>query len=330
MAEEKGLVVRPLGEMASFEEVQHQVKELDKFYKSLMQKGTDYDTIPGTSKPTLLKPGAELLRLRFGVRVEPIVEAAVEDWERGVFAYRITARGYDANGNLLGAGVGSCSSLEAKYRFRWVSDNELPKGIDKEQLVKKWVKRKDGKSFPLFRIENDNAQDQANTILKMAKKRAFVDLMLTLTGASRIFTQDLEDMEAEVLVEDKEIEESTIAASDSAPLDMQDWLKTCPEHNVAWFPGKYGLSHKHGDTYCNASKVFGKVFIMECNRYGWTSENNKDDMNDFLKRNFDGKTWSKLDAGAMLRAIAMMRIKADAKEAGEETALAKNAGTPGD
>ena len=46
----------------------------------------------------------------------------------------------------------------------------------------------------MYRIENDNPQDLANTILKMAKKRSFVDGILTVTGASRIFTQDIEDI----------------------------------------------------------------------------------------------------------------------------------------
>jgi hypothetical protein len=35
----------------------------------------------------------------------------------------------------------------------------------------------------------------ANTVLKMAKKRALVDAVLTVLGASDIFTQDIEDME---------------------------------------------------------------------------------------------------------------------------------------
>jgi hypothetical protein len=37
--------------------------------------------------------------------------------------------------------------------------------------------------------------DLANTVLKMAKKRAFVDAVLTGTAASSIFGQDLEDVE---------------------------------------------------------------------------------------------------------------------------------------
>jgi hypothetical protein len=39
--------------------------------------------------------------------------------------------------------------------------------------------------------------DLANTILKMAKKRALIDAVLTATAASDIFTQDIEDLPPE-------------------------------------------------------------------------------------------------------------------------------------
>ncbi len=46
------------------------------------------------------------------------------------------------------------------------------------------------------KLENDNPADDYNTVLKMAKKRALVDAVLTATAASDIFTQDLEDITA--------------------------------------------------------------------------------------------------------------------------------------
>src|SRR6185369_6401125 len=43
-----------------------------------------------------------------------------------------------------------------------------------------------------------NPADVANTILKMAKKRGLVDAILTVTAASDIFTQDIEDLPDEI------------------------------------------------------------------------------------------------------------------------------------
>ena len=47
------------------------------------------------------------------------------------------------------------------------------------------------------RVEFDNPADYYNTVLKMAKKRAHVDAILTATAASDCFTQDVEDTQRE-------------------------------------------------------------------------------------------------------------------------------------
>jgi hypothetical protein len=49
-----------------------------------------------------------------------------------------------------------------------------------------------------YRIPNEDTPSQANTILKMAQKRAFIAAVLFATGASEYFTQDLDDMSYEV------------------------------------------------------------------------------------------------------------------------------------
>lgn len=167
---EKAIVIRAQDEVATFEELEKRVKQLGEFYKSLMQKGTDYGVIPGTPKPTLLKPGAELLRLWAGLAPRFEVDNAGTDLIAGVFCYDVKCTLHNRDGDFVGEGVGNCNSLESRYRYRWIGEGE-----------------------ERHRIETENPQDQANTILKMAKKRAFVDAILTVTGASRIFTQDIED-----------------------------------------------------------------------------------------------------------------------------------------
>src|SRR5215831_9593868 len=48
--------------------------------KNLMTEGVDFGTIPGGSKPTLLKPGAERLCTLFGLSPEVHELMVVEDW----------------------------------------------------------------------------------------------------------------------------------------------------------------------------------------------------------------------------------------------------------
>lgn len=44
-------------------------------------------------------------------------------------------------------------------------------------------------------VEHDNPADYYNTVIKIAKKRAFVDAILTTTAASDIFAEDVEETE---------------------------------------------------------------------------------------------------------------------------------------
>lgn len=46
------------------------------------------------------------------------------------------------------------------------------------------------------KIENENIADVVNTVLKISKKRAFVDAVITATASNDMFTQDLEDIAA--------------------------------------------------------------------------------------------------------------------------------------
>jgi hypothetical protein len=47
---------------------------------------------------------------------------------------------------------------------------------------------------PSGKIENTDIADTCNTVIKMSKKRAYVDAVITACAASDIFTQDAEDL----------------------------------------------------------------------------------------------------------------------------------------
>jgi len=108
---------------------------------------------------------------------------------------------------------------------------------------------------------------------------------------------------------------STIVDGDRKATEPGTWLKVCPDHNTKWYEGKFGLNHKTEDGWCKASVVFGKYFGQQCERYGWTKENNTGDINDWLKDNFGGLTWSKMSDQQRLQAIELMRGKATEKGA---------------
>lgn len=132
---------------------------LKDYVREYMSEGEDYGIIPGGSKPTLFKPGAEKLNAVFGL--SPLVEInnRIEDWDSGFVAYEVKVTLLNKRTQGIEAeGVGSCNSRERRYK-------------------------------------NQDAANVANTILKMAKKRALVDATLSATRASGMFTQDLEDLD---------------------------------------------------------------------------------------------------------------------------------------
>ncbi|HEY3401158.1 MAG TPA: hypothetical protein VGK03_11065 [Geothrix sp.] len=157
-------------------EIRKRTNALQEVMRGVMKEGTHYGTIPGTPKPSLWKAGAEVLCMTF--RLAPMLDSQVvmddldSEWPYtatkrdgsivqgtsiGFFEVEATCTIHGPQGDVLSRCSARCNNREAKYR-----------------------------ALSLFEIRN--------TILKMAEKRAFVSAVLMATGASDIFTQDLEDL----------------------------------------------------------------------------------------------------------------------------------------
>jgi len=170
--------------------VKAQVNLIQEVMAVVMKNGDHYGIIPGCGdKPTLLKPGAEKLCSTFRMAPDPVIED-LGDFDTA--RYRVTCRMLSQQaGSFLGAGVGECSSNEEKYRWKKaVCDEEWDETPDGRRNV--WKRGKGGKGYQVKQVRT-NPADVANTVLKMAKKRALIDAVLTITAASDIFAQDLED-----------------------------------------------------------------------------------------------------------------------------------------
>lgn len=156
-------------------EIRKRTHAIQEIMRGVMKEGTHYGVIPGTPKPSLWKAGAEVIAMTF--RLAPMLESQVRvddleaEWAfiapkkngviaagtcTGFFEVESTCTILGPAGDTLSRCSARCNNREAKYR-----------------------------SLSLFDIRN--------TIQKMAEKRAFVSAVLMATGASDIFTQDLED-----------------------------------------------------------------------------------------------------------------------------------------
>jgi hypothetical protein len=154
-----------------------------------------YGIIPGTQKPTLYKAGSEMLLTMFNIgptiRVEDLSTPA------GI-KYRVIVTGiHTPSGNPIGEGVGECSSNEEKYRWRNAICDEEFDATPEELRRVKWSRGRERSVYTTKQIRT-NPDDLGNTILKMAKKRAQIDMTLTALGVSDLFVQDVEDMPPEL------------------------------------------------------------------------------------------------------------------------------------
>ena len=133
------------------------IQNFQKLISTQFKQDHDFGIIPRTTKPTLLKPGAEKIVMLMGITTEFEIIDSTRDFDNGFFQYCVKCK-MKKNGQVITEGVGTANTLETKY-------------------------------------EKQNPYSLDNTVLKMAKKRALVDGALMIGSLSDIFTQDIEDLD---------------------------------------------------------------------------------------------------------------------------------------
>jgi len=213
MSENEVAVIENQREL-SVVEVKSQVTKVQSLMRDLMKEGTHYGkSFPGDEKKNLLKPGAD--KLMFMFRLRPDFTQEIKELPNGHREVITHCQVFHIeSGNKIAEGVGSASTMESKYRWR-NAGRKCPKcGMEtiiagKKEYGGGWIcygkKGGCGAKFDeddpsiteqkVGKIENTDIADCYNTVLKMSKKRAYVDATITATAASDIFTQDLDDLE---------------------------------------------------------------------------------------------------------------------------------------
>ncbi len=144
------------------------VAYLEEVKKSILKQGVDYGVIPGTGKkPTLFKPGAQKLCAFFGLAAHYSTEAA-DERPMDVWHYE------DKNGNNV--------NITGYFSYRMRCE------LQHKETGVVW-----GTGIGnCNNMEKGRQKNDANTILKMAQKRALLQATLDATFSSELFTQDLE------------------------------------------------------------------------------------------------------------------------------------------
>jgi hypothetical protein len=198
-------------------EMRSHVQRIQQVMKAVMKPNVHYGKIPGVGgdKSSLFKPGAEVLCAAF--HIAPTYR--VDDLSDGdSVRYRVTCIGtHQTSGVILGEGLGEASSNEEKYKWRNAVCDEEFEEWDAARKRVKWQKGyNNGKPFKRQQVRTEPA-DIANTVLKMACKRAQVAMAINVTAASDIFSQDLEDLPPGVDPETGEVDPPPQKPAPKAP-----------------------------------------------------------------------------------------------------------------
>lgn len=118
-------------------------------------RDVDFGKVPKAKTPSLYKSGAEKVLMLYGLYYDVIMVDSYKDHAKGYFYYEHKAVAYGKDGNIIRVGYGCANTSE--------SGTGTASGFN-----------------------------TANSTIKKSRKRAVVDLALTLGCLSDAFTQDME------------------------------------------------------------------------------------------------------------------------------------------
>ena len=209
MAEETAIIERPIQEL-DLKGAQSLTGRLREFTSQHFEDGTHIGKAwPGSDKPTLLKPGAELLARLFNLDVELSVadKTVTHDPPYIDYEYNCNIRRAGTQESIVHIeSAGSCNSKERKYR----------------------------RAAPF---------DIKNTIQKMAQKRAYVGGILIATGASSMYSQDNPQDSGELTIGDDDASRFEQAVGQVRKAETLDRLDAILAHSLNVF-GDESKYHK--------------------------------------------------------------------------------------
>lgn len=168
---------------ASIEQTEQSIALLQGMVRDLLIRGVDYGRIPGTPQDSLWDPGASQIIGAFNCFPGERRILKFEDTDTKISVCLEVPIISRETGIVATTGVGAASTLETKYKYRWV-DDPPQWGYDEDSM--KTLKTKIDKNKTLYRIPNPEHSELLNTIVKMASKRAEVDGAESLPGVASV------------------------------------------------------------------------------------------------------------------------------------------------
>ena len=196
-------------------------------YECSLIRDVDFGKVPKAKQPSLWKSGAEKILLGYGLYYDTEIVDTHKDWQNGLFYYEVVAKAYDQNGKVVRTGVGCCNTNESAFGMA-------------------------------------GGFNSANSALKKAKKRAVVDLALTLGSLSNCFTQDIEDdnneqRASQLLKDDDVITPKQVKRIFAIASTNEITVEKAKELLTTWgFASTKDIKQKDYDEICEKLEKYGK------------------------------------------------------------------------
>ena len=157
--------------------------EFKEFLKNDLKDGVDFGKIPSVEKPCLFKAGGEKIQLYLGLtpQYKLLHREFVPNQVRKDKVWNDVTKKYQ-----------EVETVRNYYCWEWSCELwhgsvKVAEGVGLGNTEEdKYVSQYKGAKTP---------DSLANTVMKISKKRAFMDAIIGVSGVSDIFTQDLEDSE---------------------------------------------------------------------------------------------------------------------------------------
>lgn len=184
---------------------------ISRIIREHMQEGLHYTcSLEGYrfARPVLLDAGVsffiELMRLTPRHHVESSLREIAPVLDAGgnvvgharliqyVVRTELVSTAEDGSERVVAEGLGSASTFEPRYLYRWVPAADLPPGVDASRLQSRRRRTRDGEIIE-YRVINPDLDGLDNTVLKQAAKRSEADAVRQLPGVQEAISLPPDD-----------------------------------------------------------------------------------------------------------------------------------------
>lgn len=172
------LIEQTVGEKLSV--MAKNIDEFKEFIKGQLIDGVDFGLLPSVDKPCLLKSGGEKIQLFMGLtpQYKLLNRTFIPNQQKIDKVYNEETRKYDL------------VEVVRNY-YAWEFSCELYHGEIKVAEGVGMANTEEDKYVKQYKSKTPDGM--ANTVMKIAKKRAFMDAILGASGLSDLYTQDMDE-----------------------------------------------------------------------------------------------------------------------------------------